>query len=57
MTVKEVMDEIKEASSLSKFLFGMTEKPDEHAKEALEAASDMLDRYISILEDMKVQKP
>ena len=56
MTVKDVMAEIKEANSLSRFLFGLTEKPDEHAKEALEAASDMLDRYVDLLESMEVQK-
>lgn len=56
MTVKEVMAEIKEASSLSKFLFDMSQKSDEHTSDSLEAASDMLGRYISMLEDMKVQK-
>lgn len=57
MNVKDAISEIKEARQLSKFLYSMaTDAKDEHISDFLEAASDMLDRYIATLEEMKVQR-
>lgn len=57
MNVKDAISEIKEARQLSKFLYNMaTDAKDEHISDSLESASDMLDRYIATLEEMKVQR-
>lgn len=57
MTVKDAMDEIKGAKEYAKFLYALADKePDEHVKDYLTESSDMLDRYISVLEQMKVQR-
>jgi len=59
MTVKDVISEIKDAKRLSKFLYSLANEREqkEHGNsEILEEASDMFDRYICMLEDMKVQK-
>ena len=57
MTVKDAMDEIKAARGYAKRLYAIAAKPNnEDAKDCLEESSDMLDRYVSILEQMKVQR-
>ena len=57
MTVKDAMSEIKDAKRLSKFLYNLAAEQKEMGNsEILEEASDMLDRYIAVMEDMKVQK-
>ena len=57
MTVKDAMDEIRGAKEYSKFLYALADKQsDEHAKDYLTEASDMLDRYVDVLEQMKVQR-
>ena len=57
MTVKDAMDEIKAARGCAKRLNAIAAKQsDEDTKDCLEESSDMLDRYVSILEQMKVQR-
>lgn len=57
MTVKDVMDKIKAAKEYSKFLYQLADKEhDEHIKDYLQEASDLLDEYVDVLEQMKVQK-
>lgn len=51
------MDEIKGAKEYAKFLYALADKErDEHVKDYLVESSDMLDRYVDVLEQMKVQK-
>lgn len=57
MTVKNAMDEIRGAKEYAKFLYALADKQsDEHVKDYLREASDMLDRYVDVLEQMKVQR-
>lgn len=57
MTVKNAMDEIRGAKEYSKLLYALADKQsDEHVKDYLREASDMLDRYVDVLEQMKVQR-
>ncbi len=56
MTVKDAIDKIKEAKELSKFLYQLADKErDEHIKDYLIGSSDLLDEYVDVLEQMKVQ--
>jgi hypothetical protein len=57
MTVKEVMDKIKEAKEYSKFLYQLAyEEHDEHIKDYLANSSDLLDEYVDMLKQMKIQE-
>ena len=56
MTVKDVMDEIKAAKEHSKLLRQLANiEKDEHIKDCLEESSELLDEYVDMLEQMKVQ--
>lgn len=56
MTVKDVMDEIKAAKEHSKFLCQLANREqDEHIKDYLTESSELLDEYVDVLEQMKVQ--
>ena len=53
MTVRDVMNKIKAAKEYSKFLDELADKErDEHIKES----ASLLDEYVDVLEQMKVQK-
>jgi len=57
MTVKDAMDKIKAAKEYSKFLYQQANKEqDEHIKDYLTESSDLLDEYVDVLEQMKVQR-
>lgn len=57
MAVKDVIDKIKAAKEYSKFLYQLADKEqDEHIKDYLTEASDLLDEYVDVLEQMKVQR-
>lgn len=57
MTVKDAMDKIKAAKVYSKFLYQLANKEqDEHLKDYLTESSDLLDEYVDVLEQMKVQR-
>lgn len=57
MTVKDAMDKIKAAKEYSKFLYQLANKEqDEHIKDYLTESSDLLDEYVDVLEQMKVQR-
>ena len=56
MTVKDVMDTIKAAKVYSKFLCQLADKEqDEHFKDYLTESSELLEEYVGVLEQMKVQ--
>lgn len=57
MTVKDVMDEIKAAKEHSKFLSQLANDiQDEHIKDYVTESSELLDEYVNVLEQMKVQR-
>lgn len=57
MTVKEVMDKIKAEKERSEFLYQLSNKEqDEHTIDYLIDSSGLLDEYVEVLEQMKVQK-
>ena len=56
MTVKDAIDEIKDTKEHAKFLYALaSNEQNEHVKGYLNEASDMLYRYVEMLEQMKVQ--
>ena len=56
MTVKDVMETIKAAKVYSKFLDQLADKEqDEHIKDYLAESSQLLEEYVDVLEQMKVQ--
>lgn len=55
MTVQDIMYEIKEGKELSRFLYQLAENEhEEHRKDDLGEASDMIDRYVSLLAQMQI---
>lgn len=55
MIVQDIMCEIKDGNELSRFLYQLAEKEkEEHIKDDLEEASDMIDRYVSLLAQMQI---
>ena len=57
MTVRDVLNKIKAVRASSKFLYDLAEKEqDEHIKDYLTESSDLLDEYVDVLEQMKVQR-
>lgn len=57
MTVRDVMNKIKAAKEYSKFLYQLASKEQEdYIKDYLTESSDLLDEYVDVLEQMKVQK-
>ena len=57
MTVKDAIDEIKNAKEYAKFLYALAQNEhDEHVKDYLIRASNMLYMYVDMLEQMKVQE-
>jgi len=57
MTVEEVINKIKAAKEYYKFLYQLAcEERDEHIKDYLEEAADLLDEYVEVLKQMKVQQ-
>ena len=56
MTVKDVMDEIKSAKKYSELLYALADKESEETRrDDFFETSEMLDRYVNMLESMKVQ--
>jgi hypothetical protein len=56
MTVKDVMDEIKSAKKYSELLYALADKESEETRrDDFFETSEMLERYVNMLESMKVQ--
>lgn len=57
MTVNEVINKIKAAREYSNFLAQLSFKEkDEHIKNYLKESSDLLDEYVDVLKQMKLQE-
>lgn len=56
MTVKDAIDTIKSAKECSKVLYQLANREqEEHIKDCLSESYDLLDEYVDVLEQMKVQ--
>lgn len=57
MTVKDAMSTIESAKECSEFLYQLANKEqDEHITDILTKSYELLDEYVDVLEQMKVQK-
>ena len=57
MTVKDAMSTIEAAKECSEFLYQLANKEqDEHITDILTKSYELLDEYVDVLEQMKVQK-
>ena len=57
MTVKDAMSAIEAAKECSEFLYQLANKEqDEHITDILTKSYELLDEYVDVLKQMKVQK-